>query len=95
MVEGDLGFAALGELGQGFHAEREMIGLDVEVDTVLVPEPLIKCEMSGPIAIFVEPEGANASFGQRLRDQLSKRTPQVVSSAWQSRGLGYQHHFFI
>jgi hypothetical protein len=68
MVEGNMGLAALGELGQGFHAEREMIGLDVKVDTVLVVEPLIKCEMSWPIAIFVEPEGANASFGQRLRD---------------------------
>ena len=63
MVEGDLGFAALGEPGQGFHAEREVIGLEVKVDTVLVTEPLIKCEMSRPIAIFVEPEGANASFG--------------------------------
>jgi hypothetical protein len=64
MVEGDVGLAALGELGQGFHAEREMIGLDVKVDTVLVAEPLIKGEMSWPIAIFVEPEGAHVSFGQ-------------------------------
>lgn len=63
-----MGLAALGELRQGFHAEREMIGLDVKVYTVLVAEPLIKCEMSWPIAIFVEPVGANASFGQRLRD---------------------------
>lgn len=68
MVEGDLGLAALSELGQGFHAEREMIGLDVKVDTVLVAEPLVKCEMSRPIAVFVEPEGANVSFGQRLWD---------------------------
>ena len=68
MVEGDLGLAALSELGQGFHAEREMIGLDVKVDTVLVAEPLVKCEMSRPIAVFVEPEGSNVSFGQRLWD---------------------------
>nr|WP_233148125.1 hypothetical protein [Mycobacterium sp. IS-836] len=68
MVEGDMGLAALGELGQGFHAEREMIGLDVKVETVLIAESLIKREMSWPIAIFVEPKGANASFRQRLRD---------------------------
>nr|WP_232078363.1 hypothetical protein [Mycobacterium paraseoulense] len=93
MVEGHLGLAALGELGQGFHAEREMIGLDVKVYSVLVAEQLVKCEMPWPIAVFVQPESANASLGQRLRDQLGKRTPQLVSSAWQSRGLGDQHHF--
>ncbi|OBA72570.1 hypothetical protein A5641_07840 [Mycobacterium sp. 1554424.7] len=65
-VERGLGLAALSELGQRFHAEREMIGLDVEVDTVLVAEPLIKCEMPRPIAIFVQPKGTDGSFGQRL-----------------------------
>ena len=67
-VEGYLGLAALSELSQRFHAEREMIGLDVKVDTVLVAEPLVKREMSRPIAVFVEPEGSNVSFGQRLWD---------------------------
>jgi hypothetical protein len=90
-----VGLAALGELGQRFHAQCEMIGLDVKVDTVLVVEPLVKREMSRPIAIFVQPKGAYRSFSQRLRDQPVKRTPQIVSSAGQSRGLGDQHYFFI
>ncbi|OBH41932.1 hypothetical protein A5682_08225 [Mycobacterium mantenii] len=63
-----MGLAALSELGQRFHADREMIGLDVPVDTVLVAEPLVKREMSWPIAIFMQPKGVNGSFGQRLRD---------------------------
>ena len=95
MVEGDLRLAALSELGQGFHAEREMIGFDMKVETVLVAEPLVKSEMSRQVTVFVESERANASFGQRLRDQLKQRPPQVVSSTWQSRSLGDQHHFFI
>ncbi|CNH02230.1 Uncharacterised protein [Mycobacterium tuberculosis] len=53
MVEGDLGLAALSELGQGLNTEREMIGLDVKVDSVLIAKPLIKCEMPRPIAVFV------------------------------------------
>jgi hypothetical protein len=67
-VEGGLRHAALSELGQRFNAEREMIGLDVKVYTVLVAKPLVKREMPRPIAVFVEPEGANGSFSQRLRD---------------------------
>jgi hypothetical protein len=72
-----------------------MIGLDVTVDTVLIAEPLVKREMSRPIAVFVKPKGANGSFGERLRDQPNERASQVVSSAWQSRSLGDQHYFFI
>ncbi|OBG68190.1 hypothetical protein A5704_08475 [Mycobacterium sp. E735] len=68
MVEGDLRLAVLSELGQRSHAQREVFGLDVEIDTVLVSESLIKCEMSWLIPVFVEPEGAHVSFGQRLRD---------------------------
>ena len=81
MVEGELGLATFSELGQGGHAEREMVGLDVKIDTMLIAEPLVKREMPWPITVFVEPEGADVSFGQRLRDQLKKRPPQIISSA--------------
>ena len=80
-----LGLATLSELGQGVHAEREMIGLDVKVDTMLVAKPLVKREMPRPIAVFVEPEGANASFGQRLRDQLKsarRRSSPLPVKPW-------------
>ncbi len=60
-IEGDLGLAALGELGQGFDAERKMIGLNVKVDGVLIPEPLVKREMPRTITVFVEAEGADVA----------------------------------
>jgi hypothetical protein len=72
-----------------------MIGLDVKVDSVLVAEALIKREVSRPIAVFVKPKCANGSFGQRLRDQPDKCTPQLVSPARQGRSLRDQHYFFI
>nr|WP_232002231.1 hypothetical protein [Mycobacterium sp. 1482292.6] len=58
-----MGLTALSELCNCFHADREVIGLDVTVDTVLVAEPLVKREMSRPIAIFVQPKCVNGSFG--------------------------------